>query len=68
MQQVTLLFDAVSDFLPTRAIPSRSSQVGELWHSFGEEQRSLYRSMVTFGRSAKIAEPNAKSGSQAESQ
>jgi len=65
-QQVTLLFGAISDFFPTKAIPSCSCQVGDLWLSFGEEQRNLYRWMVTFGLSAKIAEPSAKSGSQAE--
>jgi len=66
MQQAALLFDAISDFLPTRTIPSRSCQVGDLWLSFGEGQRNLYRWMLTFGRPANIAEPSAKSGFQAE--
>jgi hypothetical protein len=68
MQQIGMLFDANVGFQPTRAAPSCSSQVEDLWLSFGEEQRNLYRWMVTFGLSANIAEPSAKSGSQAELQ
>jgi hypothetical protein len=68
MQQVTLLFDAISDFFPTRAIPSCSCQVGDLWLSCGEERQNLYRWMLTFGLSANIAEPSAKSSFQAELQ